>query len=185
MKRCSIVFVLCLLTSCMLIQHRAVFSDYDSALMESIKDLHISGPVSVQFVGTRADYIFRYPGGFYKCFTPNESDTLWAVYVKSASGMRKQFKVDSVCIWINYDTPPQIPICRPKVDIDSFNERFQFRGIIQVMEEYGLFSFYTQNDTITIRKLFMNGDYRDMVIPAYQELCGNFQKEEEMVNQTQ
>jgi len=151
----------------MMIQHKASFSDDESALIESVGGLQISYPVTIQFVGNRRDYISRYPGGYYKCSVPNESDTLWAVYVKSASGMQKQFKVDSVCVWATYDSPPQTPICRPKVDVDSFGKRFPFLDIIQIMEAYGLFFFETQNDTMAIRKLYKNGDYRDIVTPTH------------------
>ena len=164
MKRWSIVLILCILTSCMMVQHKAVFSDDESALMESIKELNIPYPVSIQFVGNRTDYISRYPGGFYKCSASDESDTLWAVYVKSASG-RKQFNVDSVCVWKTYENIPPTPMCRRKVDVDSFSERLPFLDIIQVMEEYGLYSIDTQNDSIAIRKLYKNGDYRDIVTP--------------------
>lgn len=163
MRRITLALLFfCVVSSCF-VRHQADFSDEDSLLFSMIDELNYRDSLSIQFVGRRVNY-FRRPEGFYIC-RETGIDSSWVVYVKSPLHRDKeQIIVDSVCVWTGDEVMHDARKHWSHEDHERFQQRKPFWNYIELMEGFGLYSVVSEGGSTRIRKLYKNGDYRDLIM---------------------
>jgi hypothetical protein len=163
MSRIALALLLLGIATSCLVRRQADFSDDEDALFSMVNELDQTDSLSIQFIGCRIDY-FRHPEGFYLCREIGV-DSTWIVYVKSPLHHEiEHIIVDSVCVWIGDEVIQEARKHWLHEDIERFQQHKPFWSYIELMENFGLFSVVTENGSTKIRKLYRNGDYRDLIM---------------------
>lgn len=158
MKRFFNLCVVLMMSSCVSLYH-ADYSDNVTLMKSAIDSLRLPDGLSVSFLGSRGS-LFTSPRGFYKC-KDSVSDTVWFVYVVSARKIPKTgLQIDSICLW-THGILSEAKKSWAHETIEDFQNKRVFYGVIETMEDYGLFSMMVNDREVYVRKLFHEGGYKD------------------------
>lgn len=146
-----IVAICILISSCI----SAVYSDDVDQMTRDMQSLNISQEIQVIYGGHKKSFLFdrNPPGGIYLCWESGK-DTLWRVHVTSATTSNTSSRIDSITV----KTEEGETVFQEA--IEHFKQRKSFEGVIEFMEQYGVFTIESAKGVTSIGKMYNNGDYQ-------------------------